>query len=361
MCTVTLLLFVGSVTSVWAPPGEIVVAVDAIAEDAIKSDSTIGLSIAVAEGDELLYSRGHGLANVELESAATAATVYRIGSITKQFTAAAVLLLAEAGKLELDDPLSKHLPDLPIRQQEVTIRNLLQHTSGVKSFTELPSYRGLMQRDVSHDDILARIAGLPLQFEPGEQYRYSNSGFYLLGIVIEKASGRSYEDFLQHHIFTPLEMDHTYYDRGAKIIPGRAQGYTRWGGVLRNARYLSMTQPFAAGALASTAEDLVLWQRALVNHRLLSEESFRQMTTPGALANGKPIEYGLGTLLRKRGGRLTIGHGGGINGFRSSLVYYPETKHTIVVLANSEGSTPDRIARQVAEVLLKRGHTVDSK
>ncbi len=351
-----------SASCVWAsPPDQIKKLIEEIGETAVKSDETVGLSIAVAQGDSILFSGGFGFANVELQSAATPKTVYRIGSITKQFTAAAILLLAENGKLKLDDALSKHVPAWPEKKHVVTLRHLLQHTSGIKSFTGLPSYRELMRKDVAHKDILARFADRPLAFKPGTKYVYCNSGFYLLGMVIENISGKKYESFLQDEVFSILGLEHTYYDRSAKIIPGRSQGYTRWDGALKNARYLSMTQPFAAGALASTAEDLVLWQQALVNHRLLSKASYQQMTTPGVLASGMPINYGLGAALRTQKGRPTIGHEGGINGFRSSLVYYPDSKLTIVVLANSERVQPAAVSSRIAKLVLGREESDEAK
>jgi len=358
LCAVAALAIVLHATfpQAWAaPPANLEEVVDSIATDAIKSGSTVGLSIAIAKGADIVLAKGYGLADFESEVPATAETVYRIGSITKQFTAAAILLLMEEEKIGIDDPLTKFLSDYPTQGRTVTIRHLLQHTSGIKSFTDLPSYRKQMRLDVSHDDILNRFKDEPFHFAPGENYRYCNSGYYLLGVILEQVAERSFEEFLQQRIFSPLQLKRTFYDRHARIIPHRARGYSRWGGELSNARYLSMTQPFAAGALASTVGDLVRWQRALLSNELLTASSYKLMTTAGTLTNGTSIDYGLGTFLRKQGDHATVGHGGGINEFRSELVYYPENDYTIVVLANSGNAQPAQITKGIAGQLFGVG------
>ncbi len=346
---IVLLAVVSEPVGLWgAPPADLEAFVDSIATNAVESDSTAGVSITVALGADLVLSKGYGLADLEWEVPATAQTIYRIGSISKQFTAAAILLLVEDGSVGIDDPLTDYLPDYPMQGHTVTIRHLLQHTSGIQSFTDLPSYRRQMRIDVSHQDILDRFKDKPFHFAPGEKYRYCNSGFYLLGMVVEKASGSSFETFLRRRIFSPLELKHTSYDHHGRVIRNRARGYSRWLGVFVNARYLSMTQPFAAGALVSSAEDLVKWQRALVDAQLLTKDSYRMMTKAGVLADESTINYGLGTVVGTRNGQTAFSHGGGINGFRSDLVYFPEADYTIVVLANCDTARPDQISRKIA-------------
>lgn len=329
-------------------------AVERIAQDAIDSGNAVGVSVAVARGDEILLANGYGYANLETKTPATEDTVYRIGSITKQFTAAAILQLAEQGKLSLDDPVTKHLSNFSTGEREVTLRHLLQHTSGMQSFTSLLSYRLLMRRDVAHDTMLTRFQDLPYHFEPGERFRYCNSGYYLLGMVVESASELTYEQYVGSKLFKPLGMEHSYYDRAAVVIPARASGYRQRLGGFENAPYLSMTQPYSAGALASTVTDLIRWQRGLVNHKVLSAESYEQMTTPGDLSDGKATEYGLGLFIRKKQGRRSIGHGGGINGFRSDIIYFPDSDHTIVVLANCETANPNQISNRIVNVLFAK-------
>ena len=204
-------------------------AVDAVASEVIEKEQIVGLSIGVAKDGKQLLAKGYGLANVEFSVPATAETVYRIGSITKEFTAVAILLLAEDGKLNLDDPLSTFLPDYPSPGNAATIRQLLQHTSGIKDFTRLPEYRQQKPLEVGPEVVLKRFANLPLDFPSGTKYRYCNSGFFLLGLVIEKASGTSYREFVQRRILDPCELASTFCDSQGKIITGRASGYSRWG------------------------------------------------------------------------------------------------------------------------------------
>jgi CubicO group peptidase (beta-lactamase class C family) len=202
--------------------------VESIGNQAVESDDVVGLSIGVAHGESVLCTRGFGLANVELNSLVTADTVFKIGSITKEFTAAAILLLVADGKIALDDRLNKFLADYPAHGDEVTIRHLLQHTSGVKDFTRLPAYRKEMPIDVTPREVLQRFKDLPLDFEPGSRHAYCNSGYFLLGIVVEKASGKSFRQFIEDRVLKPLELESTYHDDHARIIPKRAAGYTRW-------------------------------------------------------------------------------------------------------------------------------------
>lgn len=334
--------------------------VDSIGQQAIEKDQIVGLSIGVARGESILCAKGFGLANVELDVPATANTVYRIGSITKQFTAAAILLLLEDGKLKLDDPLTEFLPEYPVSGCPITLRHLLQHTSGVKDFTRLPAYRKELPIRVSQDDVLNRFQSLPLNFEPGNEHRYCNSGYFLLGMVVEKASGKSYREFVEKRLFEPLELKHSYCETHGRIIPGRAAGYSRLFTVVWNSPYINMKQTVGAGNLASTVGDLLVWQQALVAHRLLTADSSQLMKTKGKLADGKPFSYGLGISIRKLGNRDVIRHGGGINGFRADLAYYPESGYTIAVLSNSENARASRISDRIAKRLLAENND-DSK
>ncbi len=326
-------------------------AVDAIADEAVASGSAVGLSIGIAKGDKILLAKGYGVADIELAVPATKETVYRIGSITKQFTAAAILLLVEDKRISLDDPITRFLPDYPAGDHKITIRHLLQHTSGIKSFTSLPSYRKEIRKDTSHEEIIDRFKDIPLNFAPGEKFRYCNSGYYLLGVIVEKVAEKPYAEFLEQRVFQPLGLKKTSYDKQTRIIPNRASGYARGWSPLRNAPYVSMTQPFAAGALVSTVEDLIAWQRGLVSGKLLGADSYKLMTTPGKLNDGKPINYGLGLFIRKINGHLAVRHGGGINGFRSDLAYYPDIDCTIAILANSESAKPAKLSDRIARHL----------
>ena len=333
-----------------AEPTALEKAVDTIALEMIEQDQAIGMSIGVARGDKTLLVKGYGLADVENQVPASSESVYRIGSITKMFTAAAILLLAEDGRLKLDDPITRFLPEFPI--DKVTVRHLLNHTSGLVSFTDLPDYREKIRQDVTHDEIVDRFKDLPPHFAPGERYRYCNSGYYLLGMIIEIASEKEYEAFLVERIFDPLKLNASYYDWGPPIIPQRARGYNFWGGKLSNAPFNSMTQPFAAGALASTAGDLLKFNKALVSGQLLKKESRKEMIEPATLSNGKKSRYGLGCFIRQQSGEKWIGHGGSIVGFGCQLAWLPDHDLTIVVLGNSGGFPARKIAEQIVKKAL---------
>ncbi len=328
-----------------------------IAHSEIQAKRAVGLTVGVGRGDEILHLKGYGLADIENSLPASGDSVYRIGSITKTFTAAAILLLVEDGKLNLDDPLTKFLPDYPGPGGAATVRNLLQHTSGIFSFTDAPDHRQILRDDMDHEQILARFCQHELHFSPGEAYRYCNSGFYLLGMIIEKVSDNSYEEFLDQRIFQPLELSSIAYDRHAKIIPHRVHGYSIWGENLVNAPFLSMTKPFAAGALVSDAGDLLRWSRALRRNDLLKPDSFQQMITPGQLNNGQAIGYGLGCQVETLDGHQVVRHGGGIPGFVTEWTLFPESELSIVVLTNTTSTRPRALADRIARSLLTANTT----
>jgi len=323
-----------------------------IAQTEIDAKRAVGLTIGVARGDETLHLKGYGLADIENALPATSASVYRIGSITKTFTAAAIMLLVEDGKLSLDDPLTKFLPEYPGPGGKATVRNLLQHTSGIFSFTDAANHRQTMRDDMNHQQILKRFTGHDLHFAPGDDYRYCNSGFYLLGMIIEKVSGMSYEKFLGQRIFEPLELSSITYGRHAKIIPNRARGYSLWGERLVNAPYVSMTKPFSAGALVSNAGDLLQWSRALSRNDLLKPDSLKKMITPGRRTDGKAFAYGLGCQVETLDGHQVVRHGGGIPGFVTEWTLFPDSELSVVVLTNTNSTRPRALANRIAQSLL---------
>lgn len=326
--------------------------VESIGQSVIDQGNVVGLSIGVARDDAVLCTRGFGLANVELNVPASADTVYRIGSITKEFTAAAILLLVQDGELGLDDPLSRHLTDYPKPGNRATIRQLLQHTSGIKDFTRLPNFRRERSLDVTPAEVLQRFQNLPLDFQPAQQFQYCNSGYFLLGLVIEKVSGKSYREFLTERIFEPIGLTNTYCASAPRIIAGRAAGYAVWSGVQRNAQAICMKQTVGAGNLASTVGDLLTWQQALVTARVIGSKSTDLMTNRGKLDNGKSINYGLGVFIRNMNGQKVVRHGGGIVGFRSEVAHYAPSGYTIAVLSNTENTNTTRIADRIARRLI---------
>jgi CubicO group peptidase (beta-lactamase class C family) len=298
-------------------------------------------SVLVARDAGVLFDKGYGFANLEWDTPNTPDTKFRLGSITKQFTAACVLLLEERGKLKTDALVKKYLPDAPAAWDKITIYNLLTHTSGIPNLTAFPDYRSTMMLPSPPEKTVARFRGKPLDFQPGEKFSYSNSNYILLGYLIEKITGQSYVTFLQENVLTPLGLKDTGYDSQSAIIRHRALGYTPRPGGMVNAGYVDMTIPYAAGALYSTTGDLLRWEQGLFGGKLLAAESLRKMTTP--FKGG----YGCGLLIQTTNGHKVIQHGGSINGFNTFLAYYPEDKLTVVVLSNMNTPVVRPIAQQL--------------
>jgi CubicO group peptidase (beta-lactamase class C family) len=301
-------------------------------------------AVLVSKGGETLFGRGYGFANAEHQVPNTTRTKFRLGSITKQFTAMAILILQERGKLKVEDPVGRYLDDAPKAWAGVTIHHLLTHTGGVPSYTDDPGYRKKMMMPETVKSMIARFRDKPLDFQPGEKFHYSNSGYFLLGAIIEKVSGKSYEAFLKEAIFDPLGMRDTGYDHAATLLPSRASGYTRAQDGLVNAEYLDMTQPYAAGSLFSTVEDLALWDRSLDAGKLISKESYAKLYTP------LKSNYAYGWVVTTANGRKEIHHGGGINGFVTENLRYPDQKVCVVVLCNVLPMNPGRVAHDLAAI-----------
>jgi CubicO group peptidase (beta-lactamase class C family) len=288
-------------------------------------------AVLVARHGRILLSQGYGFANLEWHIPNTPHTRFRIASVSKQFTAAAILLLEEHGKLKTADPIGKYLTDAPPAWSKVTIFHLLTHTSGIANFTDFPNYAHFELLPATPQDLVAQFRDKPLEFEPGERWSYSNSGYVLLGCLIEKLGGRPYADFIKQNIFDPLGMQDSGYESNTAIVPQRASGYSPGSAGPVNAGYLDMSVPFAAGGLYSTTEDLLRWEQALFNGRLLSRASLEKMTTP--FKNN----YAFGLVVGGDPERKTIEHGGGIEGFNSALIYYPQDEVVVIVLANLNG------------------------
>jgi len=307
-------------------------------------------TVLVARGSDVLLSKGYGSANLEWDIPNTPTTKFRLGSITKQFTAASILMLEERGKLKLDDPIKKYVPEAPAAWEPITIFNLLTHTSGIPNFTNLPEYKTLKLEATPVAKTIAVVRDKPLDFSPGEKMSYSNSGYLVLGYVIERITGASYEKFVTDNIFVPLGMKDSGYDSNTAIIAHRAAGYTSSAAGPVNADYVHMSVPHAAGALYSTTEDLLRWEQGLFGGKLISATSLAKMTTPFK------SDYAFGLLVQTASGRKVIQHGGGIEGFNTFLAYYPDTKLTVAVLANLNGQAPNQIAATLAD--LAHGGTV---
>jgi len=307
-----------------------------------------GVAVIVVRAGEIIFRKGHGMANLELDVPIEPDMVFRIGSITKQFTAVAILMLAEQGKLALDDSICKFLPDYPTHDHLITVKHLLTHTSGIKSYTSMQEWPPLWRKDLTVQELIDFFKYQPMVSAPGKHWAYNNSGYILLGAIIEKASGRSYEQFIQQNIFEPLGMKQSYYDNSARIIRRRVAGYDKSSDGFTNAAYLSMTQPYAAGALASTVDDLALWDSALYTERLLKQETLEQAHIAHRLTDGSSTAYGYGWVISEYAGHRLIEHGGGIHGFRTRAIRIPDDRVFVAVLSNNGGVNPELLAFKAA-------------
>jgi len=314
-----------------------------------------GAAVIVVKDGKTLLRKGYGMADMELGVKVEPDMVFRLGSITKQFTAAAILILAEQGKLSLSDELTKFFPEYPTKGQKITVEHLLTHTSGIKSYTSLPTWLPLWRKDMTVAELIDLFRNEPMDFAPGEQWAYNNSGYILLGAIIEKLSGQTYEQFVRKHIFEPLGMKHSFYGSARRLIPRRVPGYTKnREGAIENAEYISMTQPYAAGSLLSNIDDLALWDAALYGDGLLKKASVERAFTPFVLKDGTSTGYGLGWAKWDYEGRPVVEHGGGIHGFSTSAIRMPEDRVFVAILTNRDFQTSDEVALRVAALAAGR-------
>jgi CubicO group peptidase (beta-lactamase class C family) len=302
--------------------------------------------VLVAKKGEIIYKDAFGLANREWNISNTVDTKFRIGSLTKQFTSAAILQLAEAGKLKLDDPISKYIPTFP-NGDSVTIHMLLNHTSGIKSYTNMPKFGTILTAPLSKDSIINFFKNEPYEFSPGTKYNYNNSGYFLLGYIIEKVSGQSYSNYISQHLNSKATLTNTSVDVVDVILPKRASGYMKDFKGWKNAQYIALEFPYSAGAIISTVEDLHQWNMALHKGKILNNEMYEKMTTP-YLEN-----YGYGLRIDSVDNHRRIGHSGGIPGFLSHNDYYPEQDIEVIVLSNN-GSASTQIAGAIGAILFDK-------
>jgi CubicO group peptidase (beta-lactamase class C family) len=305
-----------------------------------------GATVLVAQTGQVLYRRAFGQADLERHVALTPDYRFRLGSLTKQFTACAILKLAEEGKLSVHDELTRYIPDYPTQGHSLTIEQVLTHTAGIPDYTHQPTFTPQFQRqDVTPRQLVTLIEAQPLDFVPGTQFRYSNSGYVLLGYLIEIVSGKSYERYLQDTFFTPLGLTHTGYDHLEQVIPERAAGYQPGSVGYENAAVLSMSLPYAAGALLSNADDLLRWYEALRLGRVVGAASLVQAQTPYRLANGTYTPYGYGWELGTLQGSPVVKHVGRINGFLTYVLYLPQQQVFVSLLTNcNPAPDPERTA-----------------
>jgi CubicO group peptidase (beta-lactamase class C family) len=299
-------------------------------------------AVLVAKDGKPVFRKAYGYANSEWEIANTTDTKFRIGSITKQFTAMAILQLVEAGKIKLDDPVKKYYAEAPQAWDNITVHHLLTHTSGIPSYTSLPNFfRDKAREPLKPAEIVKLTQEKPLEFEPGAQHKYNNTGYVLLGYIIEKVTSQDYGNYVRNNIFGPLGMKDSGYDSHFEIIKKRANGYSPDG---KNAPYLDMTLPHAAGALYSTVDDMLIWDQALTAGKLISKESYEKMFTP------EKNNYAYGWVVNAFGGRKETAHGGGIHGFNTFFIRYPAERVAVVVFSNINGPHADRMGKDLGRM-----------
>ena len=314
--------------------------------DALVKAGWFNGSILVARNGNVVVSKGYGMANFELDVPNTPHTKFRLGSITKPFTAMAIMLLQERGKLSDQDSVCKYLPECPPAWQSITLRHLLSHTSGIAKHDTAGIYLKTAMMPMTLPQLIDSFKNKPPDFKPGEKMDYNNNGYILLGYVIEKVSGQSYETFVSENIFKPLKMLDSGYDNHDPIIKNRAAGYRREGATLLNATYIDQSQPFSAGALYSTTEDLLRLDQALYDNKFLSQKSLDTMFTP---VTGN---YGYGWFVNKQFNRLAISHPGGVPGSAAMITRYPEEKLLIVMLSNLQDSRIIRASNDLGAIVL---------
>ncbi len=347
LATVFLLVALSFQAAAQAPANGLSSTINQELEKVFKPNEPGAAVIAVKDG-QVVFRKGYGMANLELGVAIEPDMIFRIGSITKQFTAVSILMLMEQGKLSLSDEITKFLPDYPTQGHKITIEHLLTHTSGIKSYTGLPEWRPLWRKDLKMTELIDLFKNKPLEFAPGAGWNYNNSAYVLLGAIIEKITGQSYGDFVEKNIFAPLDMKQSFYDNTARVIPRRAAGYSRGQGGFVNAEYLSMSHPHAAGSLMSTVDDLAKWDAALYTEKLVKQDSLKKAWTPFVLNDGRPTKYGYGWGVTTLEGERMITHSGGINGFTCDAVRLPDSKIYVAVLTNREGGTANLVPKIAA-------------
>ncbi|MBI9046725.1 MAG: serine hydrolase [Anaerolineaceae bacterium] len=334
---------------------EIIETIDQMLQEQFPADQP-GAAVIITKNGEMFFRKGYGLANLEHNIPIEPHMVFRLGSITKQFTAVAILMLYEEGKLDLQDCITKYLQDYPTHGHTITIEHLLTHTSGIKSYTNLASWMEYIRNDMTVDAMIDKFKNEPMEFAPGDRFNYNNSGYFLLGAIVEKISGITYEDFLQTRIFDVLDMKNTYYDMPDKIIPARVSGYKKVEDGFQNADFISMTHPYAAGSLASTVDDLAVWDEALYTEKLLKQDTIQKAFTPFVLNDGESCGYAFGWAAANFQNTKLIMHGGGIPGFITDGLRFPDDHVYVSILNNRGEANPDLLAYKIGSLSVGRSY-----
>jgi len=326
--------------------------VDTIIKKEFNEKDGPGGVFLISKKGKLIYEKAFGLANVELNVELQPNNVFQIGSMTKQFTAIAILLLEQEGKLNTSNYISKYIPDYP-NGNKISIHHLLTHTSGIKDFTKTKGLSEIAQKEMTPKMMVDFFKNEPADFQPGEKFEYNNSGYIVLGYLIELVSGETYEDFIKSHIFDKIEMNNSYYATDRKVIKNRAYGYHQKSYGYVNKSMISFSVPYASGSLMSTLEDMLKWQNSLNQNLLLNKKEIAKAFAKYKLNNGGEIEYGYGWHLKNINGIPTREHGGSIFGFKSMGVYIPSEDIYVLGFSNCDCNSPTQIVKDIAELTLK--------
>jgi CubicO group peptidase (beta-lactamase class C family) len=307
----------------------------------------------VAEKGKIIYHKAFGKANLELDVNMTTENIFQLGSMTKQFTAVAILILEEEGKLDINQTVSKYIQDYP-SGDSITLHHLLTHTSGIKDFTKMTTLKDIAQKEMTPKMMVDFFKNEPVDFNPGEKFEYNNSGYVLLGYIIELVSGESYEDYIKKHIFEKAGMNQSYYASDRQIIKKRAYGYQKKESGYVNKTVINFSVPFASGGLMSTTHDMLKWQNALNQNILLKSENTQKAFNKYKLNSGEEFNYGYGWHIREIDGMQDREHGGSIFGFKTMGVYIPGEDLYVVGLSNCDCKSPTQLVRDIASLILKR-------
>ncbi|MBL7725041.1 MAG: beta-lactamase family protein [Chitinophagaceae bacterium] len=320
----------------------------------IKS-SEPGYQVLIAKSGQVIYNKAFGLADLELGVPIKADMVFNLASVTKQFTAVAILQLVEQGKISLSDSLQKFIPDYPFKVGIITIENLLTHTSGIKDYLQIAFPTPFLERwDFAPKQLIDSFKYHPLEFMPGTKYSYSNSGYFLLGYIIEKVSGKSYQQYIRENLLTSAGLANSNFDWDNHIIPGRVKGYVKADASFKNINYMSPSIQYAAGGLISNVEDLYTWHKALYSYRLLKKESLEKAFSPFRLKDGSVTNYGYGWNINTYNGIKVIEHQGALPGFSAQVMYFPDDDVFMAILCNNGGISINKIVNNVAALVLNK-------
>ena len=311
-----------------------------------------GATFLISKNGNIIYEKAFGLANLELNVPMQTENIFEIGSMTKQFTAISILMLMERGKLNLNDEITKFIPDYPTLGKTITIHHLLTHTSGIKNYTSMKKIRGIAKNDLTPLELIDFFKNESMDFEPGEQFKYNNSGYIILGYIIELLSEQNYASFVEENIFKILNMLSSSYATHTKVIKNKASGYHKRDDYIKS-MHISYTLPYSAGSLMSNVDDMLKWQEAIKNNQLISKAATEKAFTNYTLNNGEHINYGYGWHIKELNGISIREHGGSIFGFKSMGVYLPNADIYVIGLNNCDCNSPTEITREIAELVIK--------